>query len=171
MAISGLFWISEWMQATLSLVNISIQLLGMLLTHPPSFITQVFDVLADQVRQKIIRKVHQAKWFSVIADKVTDVSKQGATESCCEIQCLSLRRPSYWDLLSMTLGPLVLHWLTRSLAASKLMVWISLICEARHIMEQVIWLAQLMVQQFSLLQITLWPCTFTVLHTVSTLLL
>ena len=35
---------------------------------------QVIDVLADQVRQKIIRKVHRAKWFSIIADEVTDVS-------------------------------------------------------------------------------------------------
>ena len=37
---------------------------------------QVIDILADQVRQKIIRKVHQAKWFSVIADEVTDISNK-----------------------------------------------------------------------------------------------
>ena len=37
---------------------------------------QVIDVVPDQVRQEIIRKVHQAKWFSVIADEVTDVSNK-----------------------------------------------------------------------------------------------
>ena len=37
---------------------------------------QVINVLADQVRQKIIWKVHRAKWFSVIADEVTDVSNK-----------------------------------------------------------------------------------------------
>ena len=37
---------------------------------------QVIDVLADQVRQKIIWKVHRAKWFSIIADEVTDVSNK-----------------------------------------------------------------------------------------------
>ena len=33
----------------------------------------MIDVLADQVRQKIIGNVQVAKWFSVIADEVTDV--------------------------------------------------------------------------------------------------
>ena len=37
---------------------------------------QVIDVLADQVRQKIIGNVQVAKWFSVIADEVTDVSNK-----------------------------------------------------------------------------------------------
>ena len=37
---------------------------------------QVTDVLADQVRQKIIGNVQVAKWFSVIADEVTDVSNK-----------------------------------------------------------------------------------------------
>ena len=36
----------------------------------------MIDVLADQVRTTIIRKIHQAKWFSVIADEVTDVSNK-----------------------------------------------------------------------------------------------
>ena len=34
---------------------------------------QMIDVLADQVRGKIIRKVHVEKWFTLIADEVTDV--------------------------------------------------------------------------------------------------
>ena len=34
------------------------------------------DILADQIRQKIIRKVQGAKWFSVVADEVTDVSNK-----------------------------------------------------------------------------------------------
>lgn len=38
-------------------------------TYTSSIIqNQVINVVADQVRMKIIRKVHQAKWFSVIAD-------------------------------------------------------------------------------------------------------
>ena len=37
---------------------------------------QVIDVLADQVRQKIIGNVQVAKWFNVIADEVTDVSNK-----------------------------------------------------------------------------------------------
>ena len=46
-------------------------------TYTSSIIqNQVIDVLADQVRQKIIRKVDQAKWFSIIADEVTDVSNK-----------------------------------------------------------------------------------------------
>ena len=37
---------------------------------------QVIDVVADQVRQKITTKVQAAKWFTVIADEVTDVSNK-----------------------------------------------------------------------------------------------
>ena len=37
---------------------------------------QVIDVVADQVRQKIITKVRAAKWFTIIADEVTDVSNK-----------------------------------------------------------------------------------------------
>ena len=37
---------------------------------------QIIDVLSDQVRQKIIRKVHQVKLFSVIADEITDISNK-----------------------------------------------------------------------------------------------
>ena len=37
---------------------------------------QVIDVVADQVRQKIIKNVQKARWFSVIADEVTDVSNK-----------------------------------------------------------------------------------------------
>ena len=36
----------------------------------------MIDVLADQVRGKIIRKVNVAKWFTLIADEVTDVSNK-----------------------------------------------------------------------------------------------
>ena len=36
----------------------------------------MIDVLADQVRQMIIGNVQVAKWFSVIADEVTDVSNK-----------------------------------------------------------------------------------------------
>ena len=38
---------------------------------------QMKDVLADQVRVKIIRKVRVAEWFTLIADEVTDVSNKG----------------------------------------------------------------------------------------------
>ena len=34
---------------------------------------QIINVLADQIRQKIIRKVQAAKWYTVIADEVTDI--------------------------------------------------------------------------------------------------
>ena len=37
---------------------------------------QMIDVLADQVRGKIIRKVHVAKWFTMIVDEVTDASNK-----------------------------------------------------------------------------------------------
>ena len=37
---------------------------------------QIIDVLADQIRNKIIVKVQAAKWFTVIADEVTDVSNK-----------------------------------------------------------------------------------------------
>ena len=37
---------------------------------------QVIDILADQVRQKIIDNVNQARLYSVIADEVTDVSNK-----------------------------------------------------------------------------------------------
>ena len=46
-------------------------------TYTSSIIqNQMIDVLADQVTTTIIRKVHKAKWFSVIADEVTDVSNK-----------------------------------------------------------------------------------------------
>ena len=32
--------------------------------------------MADQVRQSIIQKVQAAKWYTVIADEVTDVSNK-----------------------------------------------------------------------------------------------
>ena len=37
---------------------------------------QVIDVLAEQIRQKIITNVKTAKWFTVIADEVTDISNK-----------------------------------------------------------------------------------------------
>ena len=37
---------------------------------------QIIDILADQVRQKVVDKVNQARWYSVIADEVTDVSNK-----------------------------------------------------------------------------------------------
>ena len=37
---------------------------------------QIIDVLADQVRQNIIQKVQAAKWYTVIADEVTDLSNK-----------------------------------------------------------------------------------------------
>jgi hypothetical protein len=36
----------------------------------------VIDVLTDKVGQEVIWRVHQAKWFSVIADEVTDISNK-----------------------------------------------------------------------------------------------
>lgn len=38
---------------------------------------QIIDILADQVRQKIVDNVKRARWYSVIADEVTDVSNKG----------------------------------------------------------------------------------------------
>lgn len=37
---------------------------------------QVIDVLASQIQQTIIERVHTAKWFTVIADEVTDLSNK-----------------------------------------------------------------------------------------------
>ena len=37
---------------------------------------QIISVLADQVRQQILQKVNTAKWYTVIADEVTDVSNK-----------------------------------------------------------------------------------------------
>ena len=37
---------------------------------------QMIDVLADQIRGKIIRKVHVAKWFTLIANEVIDASNK-----------------------------------------------------------------------------------------------
>ena len=37
---------------------------------------QIIDILADQVRQTIVDNVKRAKWYSVIADEVTDVSNK-----------------------------------------------------------------------------------------------
>ena len=42
---------------------------------------QIIDILGDQIRQKILE---QAKWFTIIADEVTDLSNK-------EIMCLVLR--------------------------------------------------------------------------------
>ena len=64
------------MQATLSLVNILLQPLGAPPYASSVIQNQVIDVLADQVRQKIIGNVQVAKWFSLIADDVTDVSNK-----------------------------------------------------------------------------------------------
>lgn len=53
----------------------------------PVIQNQIIDVLSSQVRDKVIQKVQMAKWFSVIADEVTDVSNK-------EILSLNVR---YWD--------------------------------------------------------------------------
>lgn len=37
---------------------------------------QIVSVLANQVRGKIIRKVQPAKWYTIIADEVTDLSNK-----------------------------------------------------------------------------------------------
>ena len=42
----------------------------------PVIQNQIIDVLSDQVRQKIVQKVRKARWFSVVADEVTDVSNK-----------------------------------------------------------------------------------------------
>ena len=34
---------------------------------------QMIDILADQVRQKIVGNIEAAKWYTVVADEVTDV--------------------------------------------------------------------------------------------------
>ena len=52
-------------------MNISVQLLEMPLILPTIQI-QIVDVLSDQVKQQIIQKVKAAKWYTVIADEVTD---------------------------------------------------------------------------------------------------
>ena len=39
----------------------------------PVIQNQIIDVLEDQIRSEIIRRVQKAKWFTVIADEVTDV--------------------------------------------------------------------------------------------------
>lgn len=36
----------------------------------------MIDILADQVRQKIVGNIEAAKWYTVIADEVTDVSNK-----------------------------------------------------------------------------------------------
>ncbi|XP_011408029.1 PREDICTED: 52 kDa repressor of the inhibitor of the protein kinase-like, partial [Amphimedon queenslandica] len=48
---------------------------------------QIIDVVSNHIRNKIIRKVQAAKWFSIIADEVTDVSNE-------EIISFYVR---YWD--------------------------------------------------------------------------
>ena len=37
---------------------------------------QIIDVLADQVREKIVRKVKAARWYMIVSDEVTDVSSK-----------------------------------------------------------------------------------------------
>ena len=37
---------------------------------------QIIDVLADQIKQQIVQKVKAAKWYTVIADEVTDASNK-----------------------------------------------------------------------------------------------
>ena len=38
--------------------------------------TQIIDVLADQVREKLMRKVKAARWYMIVSDEVTDVSNK-----------------------------------------------------------------------------------------------
>ena len=42
----------------------------------PSIQNQLISVLADQIRHKIITRVKSAKWYSVLADEVTDASNK-----------------------------------------------------------------------------------------------
>ena len=67
---------------------------------------QIIDVLSDQVRQKIIRKVHQVKLFSVIADEVTDISNKEQLSLVVRYVDLDtlLVRETYSALLSVILG-------------------------------------------------------------------
>ena len=44
-------------------------------TYISNTVKNQIDVLTDQIRQKIIQKVQAAKWYTVIADEVTDISK------------------------------------------------------------------------------------------------
>lgn len=45
---------------------------------------KIVDILADQVKGKIVRKVKAARWFTVISDDVTDVSN---TEQVTIVLC------------------------------------------------------------------------------------
>ena len=44
---------------------------------------QIINVLADQAREKIVRKVKAAIWYTIISDEVTDVSNKDSCAAVC----------------------------------------------------------------------------------------
>ena len=53
---------------------------------------QIISILADQVIQSIISRVKAAKWFSAIADEVTDVSNKEQLSIALRVPCCWLER-------------------------------------------------------------------------------
>jgi hypothetical protein len=75
MATSGLFWTSEQIQETV--VGEQLATVSRNATYTSSVIqNQLVDIAADQIRQKILDRVKKAVWYTVLADKVTDISNK-----------------------------------------------------------------------------------------------
>ena len=109
---------------------------------------QIITVLADQVTTSIIDKVKAAKWFTVIADEVTDVLNR-------EQLSIVLR---YVDSATLTVRKDLFGFfqcdtgisgrnLSDKIKSTFEGFGLDLSFVGKHMMELVIWLVQLMAQQ------------------------
>ena len=108
----------------------------------PVIQNQIIDVLEDQIRSEIIRRVQKAKWFTVIADEVTDVSNKEQLSLVLRYidpdTCLV--RENLVGSLNVIRAYLVKSWLAKSLPACKHTDWTCPICKVRHMKELETWL-------------------------------
>ena len=105
---------------------------------------QIIDVLADQIKQQIVQKVKAAKWYTVIADEVTDASNKEQLSIVLryvEGDSLSVRE----DLIGFVECDTGISG--RSLANKIISFLEEQISVVRLMMGQETWRVQLMVQQ------------------------
>ena len=128
---------------------------------------QLVDILADQIRHKILDKVKRAIWYTIISDKVTDVSNK-------EQLSLVLRYVDP-DTVLIRKDKVSLFECDKTITgrslANKIIRCLQTYGLEYLTMGQETWQGQLGAQQLSLVHSTLLLYTYIVLRMLSTLLL
>ena len=117
---------------------------------------QLFDVAADQIRQKILDRMKRAVWYTVIADEVTDISNKEQLSVVLRYvdPDTILVREDLVSFFEYDEGITGSNLAEKSLILLRALVWILVSYGVNHTMEQAIWQAESEAQQLSLVHST-----------------